>query len=110
MTMTNVSIPSITKRKRKISLQMGGKPVVSIITRSLSSTSPEKRIDIEYDESEPDLSDDEERILMYDDHNIPIDDEDDEYIEDGESTSKWKTNLSEVLNIFHHAKHCGKTR
>jgi ribosome biogenesis protein BMS1 len=67
------------------------------ITRSLPSTRTKERIDIEYAESDSDLGDDEERILMHDDHNIPSDDEDDEDIDDehDESTPKWKLNLSE---------------
>ena len=68
------------------------------ITRSLPSTSTKERIDIEYAESDSDLGDDEERILMHDDHNIPSDDEDDEDLDnedDDESTPKWKLNLSE---------------
>ena len=69
------------------------------ITRSLPSTSTKERIDIEYAESDSDLGDDEERVLMNDDdHNIPSDDdENDEDMddEDNESTPKWKLNLSE---------------
>jgi hypothetical protein len=48
------------------------------ITRSLPSTSTGERIDIEYAESDSDLGDDEERILMHDDLNIPSDDDEDE--------------------------------
>ena len=70
------------------------------ITRSIPSTSTKERIDIDYAESDSDLGDDEERILMRDDHNIPSDDEDDEDMDDiddidDESTPKWKLNLSE---------------
>jgi ribosome biogenesis protein BMS1 len=67
------------------------------ITRSLPSTSTKERMDIDYAESDSDLGDDEERILMRDDHNIPSDDEDDEDMDDvdDESTPKWKLNLSE---------------
>ena len=67
------------------------------VTRSLPSTSTKERIDIDYAESDSDLGDDEERILMRDDHNIPSDDEDDEGMDDidDESTPKWKLNLSE---------------
>ena len=70
------------------------------ITRSLPSTSTKERIDIEYAESDSDLGDDEERILMHDDNlNIPTDDDEDMDEEDenqeDESTPKWKLNLSE---------------
>ena len=67
------------------------------ITRSLPSTSTKECKDIEYAESDSDLGDDEERILMHDDHNIPSDDEDDEDMDDvdDESIPKWKLNLSE---------------
>ena len=75
------------------------------IARSLPSTSTKERMDIEYAESDSDLGDDEERIPMHADHNIPSDDEDDEDMndednedmddEDDESTPKWKLNLSE---------------
>ena len=70
------------------------------ITRSLPSTSTKERIDIEYAESDSDLGDDEERILMHDDNlNIPSDDDEDmdeeDKDEEDESTPKWKLNLSE---------------
>ena len=73
------------------------------ITRSLPSTNTKERLDIEYAESDSDLGDDEERILMHDDHNIPSDNDDndedvdieDEDDDDDESTPKWKLNLSE---------------
>ena len=70
------------------------------ITRSLPSTSTKERTDIEYAESDSDLGDDAERILMHDDHNIPSDDDEDDDDEDmddvdDESTPKWKLNLSE---------------
>ena len=71
------------------------------ITRSLPSTSTKERIDIEYAESDSDLGEDEERILVHDDQNIPSDnddndeDMDNEDEDDDESTPKWKLNLSE---------------
>ncbi|KAF8802091.1 GTP binding protein [Phlegmacium glaucopus] len=73
------------------------------ITRSLPSTSMKERIDIEYAESDSDLGDDDERIQMHDDHDIPSDDEDmddenadeDDDDDDDESIPKWKLNLSE---------------
>ena len=43
--------------------------------QSLPSTSAKERIDIKYVESGSDLSDDEERILTHDGHNILEDDE-----------------------------------
>ena len=48
---------------------------------------PEKRQDIDYTESDSDLGDDEERILMHDDHNIPSNYEDVD-MDDDESTPK----------------------
>jgi ribosome biogenesis protein BMS1 len=70
-----------------------------IISRSLPSSNTKERVDIEYAESDSDLGDDNERIPMHDDHNIPSDNEDDEdMLEDDdndESTPKWKLNLSE---------------
>ena len=69
------------------------------IARSLPSSSTKERGDIEYAESDSDLGDDEERILMHDDHNIPSDDDEDDDMDDekdnDESTPKWKLNLSE---------------
>jgi hypothetical protein len=97
MTMTKVSVPKMTmtlktERKWKISLQMGetGRSNHRAITRSLPSTGTGERIDIEYAESVSDLGDDEERILMHDDLNIPSDDDEDEEDMDDESTPKWK--------------------
>ena len=67
------------------------------IRRGLPSTSTKERLGIEYAESDSDLGDDDERIRMHDDHNIPSDDEDNEDMdeEQDESTPKWKLNLSE---------------
>ena len=58
---------------------------------SLLSTTTKECIDIEYAQSHSSLGDDEECILMHDDHNILSDDD----MEDGESTPRWKLNLSE---------------
>ena len=78
------------ERKTEISLRMVGTPVVLTnhrpVTRSLPSTSTKERM--EYSESDSDLGNDEERILLHDDHNIPSDDGD-------ESTPKCKLNLSD---------------
>ena len=57
-----------------------------------SPRSTKECIDIKCAESDSDLGDDENRILIYDDHNIPSDDE---AMDDDESTQKWKLNLSE---------------
>ena len=65
------------------------------VLRSLPSTSTKERIDIEYAESDSDLGDDDERIRMNDDYNIPSDEEDDEDMDVDDSTPKWKLNLSE---------------
>ena len=73
------------------------------ITQSLRSTSAKERIDIKYVESDSDLCDDEEYILLHDDHNIPSDgddDEDDEAMGDDESTPKWKLNLRTCSTFF----------
>ena len=71
VTMTKVADPRITtekmtlmtlkmERKKKMSLQMGGTPVVPIHSKS-SFTSTKERMDIKYVESDSDLCDDEER-------------------------------------------------
>ena len=72
------------------------------ITRNLPSTSTKERMDIEYAESDSDLGEDDERIRVHDDHNIPNDDEEDDEDmedEDDESTPKWKLNLSERAQL-----------
>ena len=98
--MTKVSVPrmrknlkttlktSKTERKRKISLQMLGTPVVPTSRNSSkSSLYKHERTHGHWIRWRKwlDLGDDEERILN---HNIPSDDDD-------ESAPKWKLNLSE---------------
>ena len=58
---------------------------------SLLSTTTKECIDIEYAQSHSSLGDDEECILVHDDHNILSDVD----MADGESTPRWKLNLSE---------------
>ena len=86
-----------TERKGKISLQMGLEEYwlfQSSPNHSKSSLHKHENAYIEYAESNSDLGDDEERILMHDDHTflVPSDNDDND---DDESTPKWKWKLSE---------------
>ena len=78
------------KTERKKISPDGGKPVVPIIAQSFKVFPPHarKNADIDYAESDSDLGDDEERILMHDDHNIPSNYEDVDDMDDDKSTPK----------------------
>ena len=64
---------------------MGETPVVPIIAQSLEVFPLQSTKDTEYADRDSNLGDDESRILMHDDHNIPSDG--DGGMDDNESTS-----------------------